>query len=180
MAKKRKKKSDKVTAARVHFDGTTERGTAVRKGQWLVTNPDGSEEVWEDDDFRAEFESAKTSLVKREEDAPRGLAQLSRRGADALTPVPHVRHGIDFHRGPGGRLNVGSLADIAQGALSPNVMLPALLITDTATGAIMKRDALDVHADMRPRITALKVDADGNVMGMDLRPEDWPPREEKF
>lgn len=178
-----KKQSDQVKAVRANYDHKTLKGKVVRKGQWLVTDEAGREKVMDDDEFRAEFQREPSShgLVKhsgaREE---RGLARQERRAAaDGLTPIQHARP-LGLHIGKNGRATVGDLAAIAAGALSPNVLLPALMITDTKTGAIMKRDALDVQADMRPQITALKVDADGNVMGMDLKPEEWPPRQERF
>lgn len=183
MAKKKRARQSKFTATRATVNFTTEAGTEVVKGEWLVVDESGEESVWSDEKFRAEFQPASsTALAPRTPDSRAIAPSRSAPQQHGLTPIHGHRQvptGFEIDKATG-RGKIPNMAAIVGGSLSPNVMLPALMMQDTVTGAIMKRPALDVQADMRPQITAIKTDGDGNVIGMDLKPEEWPPRSETF
>jgi hypothetical protein len=162
-----------VQATKIPVGMKTERGLTVRAGEWLVVDEDGGERALSEEEFRAEFEPA---------GAPASRTSLARRGEDRLAredDEPRRRRG---KKSTGlARLGDG-LEKIVGGILNPKKLLPGVRVVDEKTGAIVyeRRQGLEVDTGGAPTVSGMKVNERGEVVGMDVKPEEWPPRGEKF
>ncbi len=147
-----------VHATRVPVALTTDEGLRLDVGDWLVIEKGVKHRLTNAEFVAAGFEQEATELVRHEGAAKKERHYLAKRGASESRELVSPE-----------------FTDRLKSALSGKGFLPARKNLDT--GEISPAMTFDKAP---PQPNKIKLDAAGNVIGVDVDVEEWPPKEEHF
>jgi len=82
----------------------------------------------------------------------------------------------------GGLVAIGDMESAVADLFKPDLMLPGRALVDEDGNVLAKSPGMHVDPEFmeQARVKNVKLGPDGEVVGMDVEPREWPPRGESF
>jgi hypothetical protein len=150
-------------------------GRRVKPGHWLVVE-NGRESVMSNEDFQAEFQSSDTALVPHQEQRVAPGRQESRGDLDQGRGAGGGRRRVVEGENGMAKLADGLFGLVSQ-AFSGQHKIAAAEYRDDK-GNVVARNTQDIIVQVpgRPDMTEMVVNERGEVTGVKVKTEEWPPR----